>query len=447
MLDTVGFSKEYLPYNLFEFSKHIRKIGGEMSSLDRGEELLKYLFGIQHAAMQELYPFVFFPKEDSGIVCEPYIVGGYTPCGRAHLGSWLHIHSINSARNVVSKTISFNDLDSKNSIRCVPAEVEEDAICSFRLICNESVHFEKRTSHVPTMRLFLKFNSEIPEGDYNLILSRDTTKDERESLNIQAAAYLWPQFENRNRIVIGFDAIEEASRVSWINHVAALYNLRGFVNFISFQTPGYQSNLKMGKSNPNGSLLVGDSLVKVIERISSMPLDTKSLTIFAIIEFTFGNNLPKNSVHFLQKDNRIRITFEGQQRGLFLDNTVTFEDWVIVINRARTHSVLNPNIFLSSNFESLLCSPDRNISFTQILTYARFFAEHSRIINETDTKKVIEIPFQEFTILTKLHKEVSNGAYDFFNFLNTASKERVIKWRSAAISSLETCSPNVFPLS
>lgn len=77
--------------------------------------------------------------------------------------------------------------------------------------------------------------------------------------------------------------------MKWINFVAQQrLGLRGGLFFISKQIPGFDFSLKMGKSNPEGSLKLGDSLASVNERITALPNADASVFLLASAEFLFN---------------------------------------------------------------------------------------------------------------------------------------------------------------
>ncbi|HRH55527.1 MAG TPA: hypothetical protein PK609_01550 [Candidatus Paceibacterota bacterium] len=424
-IDSIGFDKAYISSEFELLKEHMGELNACSTTSFEVSRILSRMF-THRAIIQDFYPFAILPRKLTALHNETdlYLMGGYTPCGKAHLGSLLHITSMNLTRNVLSKTISFNDMDSKTSIRTVSKRVEDESIQSFKKICNQGFNFVKRTENESIMALYEKIQFDFgPETIYG-ILGRKITPDERKSLNIQAAAYLAYQLENPNAIVVGFDAIEEASRAVWINHVADYYGLPGFINFISFQVPSFIPGLKMGKSNEEGSVVVGDSGESVNTRLMSIRETREALVISYLIEALMRGGKPLQGVQVIETNDSLRIVITiSESEGLCSDGELSLEDWIIIFSRIRSCYVLGTVLSVrdliiidklqDSLFETNIC----DTSFGKLLVGAEILSRSGRTLSKENGLILYEISNSELeSARLQIQKRNENNS-DLYNFL------------------------------
>lgn len=376
-IDSVGFDRRYVSDDIREVARHLSDIGARSCEEDVPRNLLDSLLGRRSVIESELHPFVIMPSHIPAEALnglQRYVMGGFTPNGLAHLGSYLHINAMNRSTNVAHKTVSFNDLDTRTSIRKVSREAEDLAEQSFRLIAASGTRIERRTSERDIMAFFADLQKDVPMEEFRRVLGRDVTEDERMSLNIQAAAYLAPQRTNPASIVIGFDGIEEASRVRWINAVAARYQLNGMINFISLQIPSLTGGLKMGKSNPLGSIRVGDSLEEVVHKMKSAGMGRDvTFMLYFYIESLLESPVPPHTLRQSERGYELAVLDPDH---VWIAEGPAFTGWLTLFNRVRMSILSDTPGEIRSPLEVLLsdmCGVDCN--FKQIEALARMCAE------------------------------------------------------------------------
>lgn len=418
MIDSIGFNRRFVKKNFAEIRKHIKSIGGEESTKLRNRNLFKKIFGKNYQIKLETYPFIIWPRKITYRQFEKYrlnIKGGYTINGNAHLGNHIHIDSINKVCKIKDKIISFNDLDSKTSIRKTSKDIENKSIKSFRKICRTNILFQSRLKNKEIMYVFKKFNDEITPLEFQQVLGRKIRPDERKSLNIQAAAYLFEQFYKRS-LVIGFDAIEESSRVIWINYVAERYNLPGFINLISMQIPSIINNdLKMGKSNPSGSIIIGDKIYNSIKKINNVKEPFVSKIIWFSLSSIFMENIFLLDVKRNSDCIKIIISFKNQQDSI-LDNISSIDDWIIILDMLRKKCLQfkNKKNELTRFFYNY---KNEIISFSSIIESSKLFYNNAKIKKIDSRNYTIEIPipiWKKAMLITNNDKYSYKDIYEYF---------------------------------
>ena len=452
MIDSIGFSKEFVNVSLNALDKHIKSIGGSRSTDRKNTELFQKLFGNNYQIFLEIYPFVIWPKrlQDIGNY-ENYIMGGYTINDRAHLGSFVHINTINNIIGTKNKVISFNDLDSKNSIRNVSFELEKKSIESFHKICHSDIVFQKRMEDKIVTKFFNKFENEIEKYEFDQVLNRKTSLDEKKSLNIQAAAYLAPQFE-KSSIIVGFDGIEEASRSVWINYIADKYNLPGFVNFISMQVPSLaHDNLKMGKSNPLGSIMVGDSIIDSTNKLKSIDEPNIARIVWFIIDLLFENKGLKIKIDSHNDSEKfINISFDLNQRGgFFKEKSFNFNDWVLVLGGLRMWATSNHSDEISTdeNLKSILFNTKENIiSFSSLIKNAKIFSQYSKLVKQEKDKLIFVLPVYYWNKVIHNTRIDSYLYEDLFKYIYSSEDNDIQKFKTALIDIFILGYSKKFPL-
>jgi len=439
--------KKFVDVDLGIFYKHILNIGGEQSNKSRNIQPLRKLFGNRFQFMLEMYPFVILPskrriKKDS----KRYIMGGFANSGIAHLGNFIHINSINSAKKIKDKVISFNDLDTRTSVAKTPYSLRARSIKSFYKICCHGTVFQKRTENKTIMGFFEKFEREIKKSEFDKTLNMSTNIDERKSLNIQAAAYLAPQFR-KSSFIIGFDAIEEASRAVWINYVAQKYNLCGFIDFISMQLPSTVCDgLKMGKSSPFGNIKVGDSLTESINKLKFIS-DEKTVRItWFMVDSIFRTKAPKVEIKFQDKD--IEIGFSMYQKcGLFYEKFISFNDWILVLNRLRQEAAWKQysKENKKEDLKGILFNARKDIiSFSAVYKIAKIFYRYARLVKRNNSTLVFTLPVRFWRRAISIASKDIYSYNDLFQYVYRTNDGEIQKFKLALLNTFNRNASGVF---
>lgn len=429
MIDSVGFSRRFIPPDIKTLKRHVLMLGGSTTNNPKTKKLLFLLFGGKAQLFLEKYPFVIWPKKTYSIDSKRnlYVMGGFTPNSAPHLGSLFHIQSINHVVSDIDKTLSFNDLDSKNSVRKVPKKTEKTSIAFFKK-CSPKTKFQLRTKDAGVLKLFKKFQRETDKIEFDKILKKKTSVDEKKSLNIQAAAYLSSQFFLK-RFVVGFDGIEEASRAVWINHLAKKNGLPGFINFISIQVPSLKrGGLKMGKSDPGGSINIGpDNLKTILKKIKRVK-DTRRAKILWFFQCLTLKKIPPVRIKILPQKKGYLVTVDVSKKQYpFIFSSHDEEDWVILLNYCRLFS--NKRTTKTS-----LLGENEIPSFSSILKIAKILSKNAKLVYRGKSSISFKIdPLSKKHIETILSKN-EYSYEDVYNFLykknNTGLKKYLVTSQS-----------------
>lgn len=282
---TDGWGRESINLSA-EYSTPCICFGGEKTA---ESPVVQDIWGSRALAYSQIYRFGFnldLLKDES---LQRLGVGGFAPNGSIHLGHLQHVQALKDS-NIDFMVASFNDIEAR-FVRGATDEEIGRAIGSFEVVFNGEADIEQRTQVPELMDLYHYFNREVTLEDMFMVFGRDLNRAELESVNLQAAAYLWRSVNNPNVIPVGYDGIEELKRMIYINHLAQTkLGLPGGVFFISPQIHGWNPDLKMGKSNPGGSLMVGDSLDDALARISFLEDTSSSRHMLRMIAFLLSDD-------------------------------------------------------------------------------------------------------------------------------------------------------------
>ncbi len=283
------------------------------------KKIMSFLFGKRYKPYTKIYKYVLNARALPNNKNKLLAICGIAPNGLIHLGHFQHITAIHDTK-IRSTIVSFNDIEAQ-LVRNANYDKIQSSIESFNLVLPPNATKEVRTKIPELMDLFNKLLNIIKQKDYFIVFGRDLNKQERFSINLQAAAYLYRSLKDPKFIPIGFDGIEELKRMKYINYIAQQkLGLPGGVFFISPQIPGWRNTMKMGKSNPIGSLKIGDSLKEIINNIKKLKSCLASRYLLCITIFLFS----RRREHILPISTNIKILKELAIRNIKINHSKKF---------------------------------------------------------------------------------------------------------------------------